>query len=66
MPVAAACAALALGLLIQRPTGVPPPPAGVSHTVDIDQIERALDDMDMLRQVGLTSPGLESSSKPEL
>jgi anti-sigma factor RsiW len=52
MPVAAACAVLIVALLVKNsgPTVVPEQPAQPS--LQIEQVERALDDMDMLKQVG--------------
>ena len=59
LPVAAACAVL-VGVFLLRnpvtPNGAPVAPAAVVQTqdaqrVDVDQVERALDDMDMLNQL---------------
>ncbi|HYZ87288.1 MAG TPA: zf-HC2 domain-containing protein [Bryobacteraceae bacterium] len=64
MPVAAACAVLAGALLLYTPrTQTSQPPATKAgavplESVDLDQVERALDDLDMLRQ-------LPPVSKPE-
>jgi anti-sigma factor RsiW len=63
MPVAAACAVLIVALLVKNsgPTVVPQQPAQPS--LQIEQVERALDDMDMLKQVG--EAALEKSTPQE-
>ena len=56
LPVAAACAAIMIAFLIE--------PLSTHHSqtpmpqqkVSIEQVERALDDMDMLKQMSLTTP----------
>ena len=62
MPVAAACAVLIVALLVKNsgPTVVPQP---VQPSLQIEQVERALDDMDMLKQVG--EAALEKSTTQE-
>jgi hypothetical protein len=57
LPVALACSLIAGVFLMQSPEAPPPlqrEAAGVSHTrldkVDVEKVERALEDMDMLRQ----------------
>jgi anti-sigma factor RsiW len=57
MPVAAACAALLTAFLIRTPIVDHAPNAGVQPRIDMEQVERALDDIDMLKQiaVGTTS-----------
>lgn len=55
MPVAAACAALAIGFLIKQPIATHYAPAS-DQKVSIEQVERALDDMDMMKQMSLTAP----------
>jgi hypothetical protein len=63
MPVAAACAVLIVALLVKNsgPTVVPQQP--VQPNLQIDQVQRALDDMDMLKQVG--EAALEKSTPQE-
>jgi anti-sigma factor RsiW len=59
LPVAAACAALFAVFLLQNPVWhsntAATPPAAIqtqdAQNVDVDQVERALDDMDMLNQL---------------
>ena len=63
MPVAAACAALIAVFLLkgpaeQQPSSQPAP------APQIEQVERALDDMDMLKQLGVAAPR-ETPSSPE-
>jgi anti-sigma factor RsiW len=49
---AAACAALAAGFLLRQPDAASIPAARPQPTLQIDQVEHALDDMDMLNQLG--------------
>jgi hypothetical protein len=49
---AAACAALAAGFLFRQPDAASAPAARPQPTLQIDQVEHALDDMDMLNQLG--------------
>ena len=65
IPVGVACAALLAAFLMHSPAmhnsaPVAPPAAVVSQQdaqkVDVDQVERALDDMDMLNQLDAPSP----------
>lgn len=66
MPIAVACTALIVASLMNSPVPKHLPPPSVQQTsdtgVDLQQIERALDDLDMLKQFGLTSP--QAGSKP--
>lgn len=55
MPVAAACAVLTAAFLLKSPVAEHQPQTSVQSGVDIEQVERALDDMDMLKQLGLAS-----------
>ncbi len=63
--VAAACAAVALAIVVEMPAdrSAPPPepPARMEH-VDIEQIERTLDDMTMLKQLAPVGPHSEQVS----
>jgi hypothetical protein len=58
MPVAAACAALLVAFLLNSPFvhDGQPKSAVVESRVDIEKLERALDDIDMLKQVGVVTP----------
>ena len=56
VPVAAACAAVMAVFLIMQPLTTHPTPAPAEQKVSIEQVERALDDMDMLKQMSLTAP----------
>ncbi len=65
-PVAVACAALAVALLLRAPQPLPsahsapaPATATVRPKLDADQVERTLDDLDMLQQ--LVSPPADSN-----
>jgi len=51
LPAAAACAVLTAAFLVKQPTITLPQPR-----VQIEQVERALDDMDMLSQLHVESP----------
>ena len=54
MPVAAACTAVIAAFLIRGPILDRQPVPTVHHgNVDIEQVERALDDIDMLKQLGV-------------
>jgi anti-sigma factor RsiW len=55
MPVAAACTALLAAFLLKGPVPEHLPQASVQPKVDIEQVERALDDLDMLKQLGLAA-----------
>jgi hypothetical protein len=56
MPLGAACAALIAVFLLQSSAPQHTSPAQATHKVDIEQVERALDDLDMLKQLGVTEP----------
>ncbi|HEY1204678.1 MAG: zf-HC2 domain-containing protein [Bryobacteraceae bacterium] len=59
LSAALVCLLLLAGLLFVRPWSAPPVHRGV-ETIDADRLEKALDDVDMLRQVGAAgeaSPG---------
>lgn len=67
MPLMAACAALILALLLHTPAAEPKPDGAKvqqSH-VDIEQVERALDDIDMLKQVGVVPAQREVAAGSE-
>ena len=64
VPVAAACAAV-MGVFLLRTAQIPIHPAPVQaqtqaidaqQKVEVNQVERGLDDMDMLRQLGVLAP----------
>ena len=64
MPVAVACTVLVAAFLLDSPAPKHPAPASVQHlgfqrgldgAVDVQQVERALDDLDMLKQLGVAS-----------
>ncbi len=65
-PVAVACLALVAAFFYRNsgPVLVAPPAPAVSapRSVDADQVERTLDDLDMLKQMSLPAPG-ESGSQ---
>jgi hypothetical protein len=54
MPVAAACGVLIAAFLLRGPQPVPAPQSP-SQPVRMEQVERALDDIDMLKQLGVES-----------
>ena len=70
MPVAVACTVLMVASLLNSPIPKhlsPPSVEKASDTrVDLQQVERALDDLDMLKQFGLTSPRAGSKLLPTL
>ena len=59
MPVAAACVILAAGILLRTPGSLPSQP--LAESVDIEQVERTLEDMDMLRE--LSAPARADDGK---
>ena len=58
IPVAAACAVLLAGYFLRAPVAEPSPQPRVTvdNRVDMEQVERALDDIDMLHQMGVVVP----------
>jgi len=63
MPLAAACAALTLAFFVHQPAAPPAAHSQDGRNVSIEQVERALDDMDMLRQVNLAAPSDAAQSR---
>jgi len=55
MPVAAACGVLLAAFLLRSPQPIPAPQSSSQPKVGIEQVERALDDIDMLKQIGVES-----------
>jgi len=53
MPVAAACALLAGAFLLRHPAPTISQEAQTQPKLEIEQVEHALDDMDLLRQLGV-------------
>jgi hypothetical protein len=64
MPLAAACMLL-LGVLIFRPASTTGP-AAQGEKIDVEQVESALDDMDMFRQLGIQTQQQEDQSRQAL
>jgi hypothetical protein len=62
MPLAAVGAALIVALLLRAPSAKPPSAAPPASTPQIEQVERALEDMDMLKQLGVAAPQEQHSS----
>lgn len=56
MPVAAACGVLIAAFLLRSPEPTAAPPSPLQPKLRIEQVERALDDIDMLKQFGVESP----------
>jgi len=65
MPVAAACAALIAAFVLKSPTPGPVPEL-TQPKVQIQQVERALDDIDMLDKLGFANPSEKTSSTERL
>ncbi len=71
MPVAAACTAVIAAFLLRAPLmdqkpSAPTASTSASKSVDIEQVERALDDIDMLKQLGVApSAGNQKQVRPE-
>jgi hypothetical protein len=55
MPVVAACGVLMAVFMLRSPEPVLAPPASSHPQVRIEQVEHALDDIDMLQQLGVES-----------
>jgi negative regulator of sigma E activity len=53
MPVAAACAVLVVAFLVKNSGSSVTPQQQAQPQLQIEQVERALDDMDMLKQAGV-------------
>ena len=66
MPVAAACAVMVAAFLIQRPASPPAPQSQSQPQVRIEQVERALDDIEMLKQLGVESTPEKSGSSEKM
>jgi anti-sigma factor RsiW len=64
MPVAAACAALIAAFLLKPPVPIPVNPAHAPQKIQMEQVESALDDMDMLKQITSVSSA-DSTPSPE-
>jgi anti-sigma factor RsiW len=64
MPVAAACAAIMIAFLVRGPVPAHHSPVPVEQKqISIEQVERALDDMDMLKQISLSAPAQAHASE---
>lgn len=66
MPVAAACAVLAAIVLLRNPAPSPAPVVPVQPKVQIEQVEHALDDMDLLRNIGVELPADQNKSTEKM
>lgn len=64
VPVGAACAALIAAFLLKSPVLQPLTPSENQPKLQIEQVEHALDDMDMLKQLGVESAS-EKAHSPE-
>jgi len=56
---AAACLVLVAGFIIDNPAGVAAPVAETPQVREVEQVERTLEDMQMLREFNLVSPAAE-------
>jgi hypothetical protein len=54
MGLAAACLVLIAMLLFRAPSQ-PDPPARAADSIDLEQVERTLDDLEMLRELGVAA-----------
>jgi hypothetical protein len=61
LPVAAACVTILAVFLVRGPVAGPPVPAR-TETVDIEQVERTLDDINMLRELGVVEHAAPAGS----
>jgi len=64
LPVAAACAVLVAAFLLKPPAPVPLNQAHAPQKIQMEQVERALDDMDMLKQI-TSATSADSAPSPE-
>jgi hypothetical protein len=64
MPVAAACAVLIVAFLVKDSGPFVTPQQQAQPKLQIEQVESALDDMDMLKQVGVEA-AIEKSTPQE-
>jgi len=65
LPVAFACAALLTAFLLKEPPAQNDATSPALEAPQIEQVERALDDVEMLKQLGLT-PARANSSREEI
>ncbi len=63
VPIAAACAALAVAFLVKDPLMRHNSPSTLPQKISIEQVERALDDMDMLKQLSAPAPAEAHASE---
>jgi len=56
LPVAAACMAVMAVLLFQAPGEMQLQPQMSTEAIDLEQVEKTLDDLEMLRQLGVALP----------
>lgn len=64
MPVAAACAVLVAAFLLKPPAPLSVNPPHNTQKIQVEQVERALDDLDMLKQI-TTVTSADSTPSPE-
>ena len=64
LPVVAACIALVAAFLLRNPGPAPVPTAPPQQALEIKQVEHALDDMDMLKQMGFEHVGKTDATEP--
>lgn len=60
-PVAAACIAICAAFIFRVPEPAPARPVAVEHRINVDQVERTLDDLDMLKQLTVFSVDKEEA-----
>ncbi len=67
VPIAAVCAVVLAGFLLKGPAVAVKPAAVVAteKQIDIEQVERALDDIDMLQQLGVVTPPAQPPAHSE-
>lgn len=67
VPVGVACAALIAAFLLKDPVlRVSPPSSSIQPKPAIEQVEQALDDMDMLTQLGVENPADKASATEKI
>jgi hypothetical protein len=66
VPVGVACAALIAAFLLKDPALRPVPPSSMQPEPAIEQVEHALDDMEMLTQLGVESAAEKTAASEKI
>ncbi len=66
MPVATACAVLFAAFLLRTPAPLPSQHAQAQPNLQIEQVERALDDIEMLKKLAVDSPSDKTGASEKI